>query len=210
MQFRFRAVIFDMDNTIHDLHAARFSAAGAVMSFCENEGDLPFILLKPDTPTLIEDSMREYIGRDDSEAVWLFKAVERNALRIFDGIFELLSELKRAGVKLAVISNADAKDLALRVKELGLTGIFDILVTPDTFGVKKPKPEVYLKTLEKLGVAPSEAVMIGDRPDRDVEPPRGAGLSAVHAWYGSFDVRDKVCAVSDSRELISVLKKNEG
>ncbi|HJJ47422.1 MAG TPA: HAD-IA family hydrolase [Methanocorpusculum sp.] len=207
MQFKFHAVVFDMDNTIHDLYAARFAAAGAVMSFCKLEGDLPFFLMNPDTPALIEDCLREFRGFDDSEAIWLFKAVERNALQIFAGMRELLSELKRAGVKLAIISNAKAEDLALRVKELGLEGIFDVLVTPDMFGVKKPKPEVYLKTLELLDVLPSESVMIGDRSDRDVEPPRAAGISAVHAWYGSFDVRDKICAVSDSRELISVLRK---
>jgi hypothetical protein len=83
MQYRFRAVLFDMDNTIHDLHSARFAAAGAVMSFRDSEGDLPFFLLKPDTPTLPEDSITEFRGCADAEAVWLFKAVERNSLRIF-------------------------------------------------------------------------------------------------------------------------------
>ena len=206
MKFRFRAVVFDMDNTVHDLYAARFAAAGAVMSFCEIEGDLAFFLLNRDSPSLPEDSIREFLGREDSAALWLFHAVERNALRLFDGIAELLGELKAAGVKLAVISNADGKDLALRVGALGLSGIFDVLVSPVSFGVKKPHRDVYLKTLAKLGVSPEEAVMVGDRLDRDVVPPRECGLFAVHAWYGSFEKRDGVCAACDVGELAAVLR----
>ena len=206
MQFRFRAVIFDMDNTIHDLHGARAAAADAVMTWCGAGDDLYFLSLNRDTPTLIEDSVNTCFGASRKDAVWLYRAVERNSLHIFDGMRELLAELKKAGVKLAVISNADAKDLALRVKELGLEGIFDVLVTPETFGIKKPNPVVYLGTLEALQVAARDAVMIGDRVDRDVEPPRQVGIAGIHAWYGSFDMRDKICAVNDARELIEHLK----
>ena len=103
------------------------------------------------------------------------------------------------------MSNADAASTKIRLKALGLEDVFDIIVNPETFGVKKPNPEVFQKTLDALGVPADKAVMIGDRADRDVFPPREAGLSAIHIWFGSTDAKDDVACAETQDDVIRLL-----
>ena len=206
-----RAVIFDMDNTLHDLRRARHCAADALMAYCGVFGDLHIYSLNKNPPTLIEDAVALYmadgVDADFEQCTWLYHTLELACISPFEGIEELLSELKSEGVHLAVISNADREDMEKRMKYLGYEQYFDLIVTPETFGVKKPDPRVYQKTLEALGVLPEETVMIGDKKDRDVRPPRELGIKGVHATFGSVDKRDKICAVDSPEEFLALLKK---
>lgn len=200
-----RAVIFDMDNTIHDLRGARFAAADALMAYCGVCGDLHFYSLNRNPPTLIEDAVSAYIDdgvpADPNICAWLYHTLELACITPFDGISDVLNILKTTGVKLAIISNADPEDTEKRLDAMHLTSYFDAVITPDTFGVKKPNPLVFIKTLELLGVSAEEAVMIGDKKDRDVFPPRELKIYAVHALYGTLEKPDKECTVSKPSDI---------
>ena len=147
-----RAVIFDLDNTLHSLIAARLTAISTVAAWL---------------------------------AGWLYHTLERSCITPFPGIPNLLTELHQNSVRLAVITNSDPREAHLRLELLGLSSYFETVVTPETFGIKKPDPAVYQKTLELLGVTAADTIMIGDRLDRDVTPAREAGMRAVHAAYGT-------------------------
>lgn len=207
-----RAVIFDMDNTLHDLRRARLCAADALMAYCGVFGDLHIYSLNKNPPTLIEDAVSLYLADgvdgDFDECTWLYHTLELACISPFEGIEEMLSELKSAGIRLAIISNADRPDMERRMVALGYEQYFELIVTPETFGVKKPNPLVYQKTLEALGVLPEDAVMIGDKKDRDVWPPRELGIKGVHATFGSDDKRDKICAVDSPEEFLALFKKS--
>ncbi|MDR0981495.1 MAG: HAD-IA family hydrolase [Methanocalculaceae archaeon] len=205
-----RAVIFDLDNTLHSLIAARLTAVSAVAAWTGNpEGDLPFLFLHNDKPAMVEDVLTAYLAdlhksEHLSAADWLYHTLERSCITPFPGIPDLLAELRNTGIRLAVITNSDPAEAHLRLELLGITGFFDHVVTPDTFGIKKPDPAVYQKTLDLLGVTAGEAVMIGDRLDRDVTPAREAGMRAVHAAYGSFK-KGENGAVQSPGELRNIL-----
>lgn len=206
---RFKAVLFDMDNTLHSLYDARFAAADCVMAYKGVFPDLHFFSLNRDNPTLLERSVGQYLSENNldgaGECIWLYKAMELFCIKEYKGMREVLETLKNNGVKLAVISNADPASSENRLRELGFADFFDIVVSPETFGVKKPDPEVYKKTIEILGVEAKDCAMIGDRIDRDVLPPRELGMFGVHAWYGSLDERDEICSVNKPEEILSVL-----
>ena len=210
---RFRAVLFDMDNTLHNLTAARACAIDAVTEWCNDAGgSLHYYFLNTDTPSLAEESLQQYLADlgmyspDTIQACsWLYHAVERHGLELIPGIEQLLRDLKGAGVRLAVISNAPGDQTRYRLKELGLTGYFDLVVTPETFGIKKPHPDVYLKTLACLDVAPKDAAMIGDKRNRDVIPPREVGIYGIHAAYGSMEKADPVAADTPA-EILDLLR----
>lgn len=210
--YKFRAVIFDMDNTLHDLHRAAFSAGDALMAYCGFFGDLHFYMLNLDKPTMVKESISRYAEdfgiKNTDECLNLFKAAELKSLELFDGIEDMLSELKAGCVKTAIISNSDSKMMKKRLNELGIEKYFDLIVTPETFGVKKPNPEVYEKTLQALNVTASETAMAGDRIDRDVEPARVNGIFGIHAWYGSFEKKDRICCAETPMELIKYIKQN--
>lgn len=209
-QFWPRAVIFDMDNTLHDLRGARFRAADSIMTYCDFFGDLHFYSLNRNPPTLIEDAVSAYIEEgaptNRNECAWLYHTLELACIAEFDGITDVLMALKKDGVKLAVLSNADPIDTEKRLTALDLAKYFDLVVTPETFGIKKPNPLVYEKTLELLGVSAEETVMIGDKKKRDVFPPRELGIFSIHAAYGTMEKIDRECAVTKPSELLDFLR----
>jgi len=204
----FDAVLFDMDNTLHSLYEARICAAEGVMAYKECFANLMFYSLNRDTPDLVQRSLTDFFQENNitnvEEGIWLYRELETACLRPFTEMRLLILRLKKEGKKLAIITNADKVSTSIRIQELMLEGIFDIIVTPETFGVKKPHPEVYQKTLEYLGVAKKRAIMIGDKLSRDVLPAREAGLFAIHAWFGSLDEKD-IIACAETPEKVEIL-----
>lgn len=210
---KYDCVLFDMDNTLHNLYAARFSAVEAICAYKGVFADLLFLILNHDSPDLIPSSLKKYFEENElsglSESLWLYDKLETASIRPVEFFIELIHELKRSGVKLAIISNADARSTNVRLTELGLEDTFDIVVNPETFGVKKPNPLVYQKTLECLHVNAKNAVMIGDKLDRDVLPARASGLSAIHVWFSSLDTKDARACLECPEDIIKFLQKKE-
>ena len=206
---RYEAVLFDMDNTLHNLYAARFAAAEAVCAYKGVFGDLLFSLMNKDTPTLIPDMLSVYHAENGlnglEESLHLYETLETACIRPYEKLCKLTRTLKENGVKVGLVSNADSASTKIRMKVLGLEEVFDIIVNPETFGVKKPNPEVFRMTLDALSVPADKAVMIGDRADRDVLPPREAGLSAIHIWFGSTDAKDGVTCAETQDDVIRLL-----
>ena len=116
-----------------------------------------------------------------------FKHLEHEHLiKGFDGISELLAELHRRGVLQAVASSKRGEPLRRQVAALEWTPYFHPLVTPDEVAAAKPDPESIRLILATLGVAPADAVMVGDTPF-DLDMARAAGVASVgvgHGFYG--------------------------
>ncbi|HJJ32640.1 MAG TPA: HAD family hydrolase [Methanocorpusculum sp.] len=207
---RFDAVLFDMDNTLHSLREARFCAADGIMAYKGCFPDLHFYSLNRDNPNLVRQSLTDFFQENNlegiEECIWLYQQLEISCLRPFIPVIELVWKLKGEGKKLAIVSNADIRSSAIRIRELGLEYCFDLIVTPETFGVKKPDIRVYLKTLEVLGVSPDRAVMIGDTASRDIIPAREAGLTAIHAWFGTVEEKDPLLYAENPEDVSRILE----
>lgn len=91
---------------------------------------------------------------------------------------ETLEELRRRGLRLGVISNADGRVDAL-LAAVGLREHFDFVIDSALVGMEKPDPRIFRMGLERLGVAPEEAVYVGDLYEIDVVGARAAGMTAV-------------------------------
>jgi putative hydrolase of the HAD superfamily len=89
-----------------------------------------------------------------------------------------LSLVRGAGLRAAVVSNSNGSIRAI-LAELGLTRWLDFVIDSAEVGVEKPDPEIFRLALERAGVAPTEAVYIGDLYAVDVLGARAAGLEAV-------------------------------
>ena len=92
----------------------------------------------------------------------------------------LLRELSRAR-RLAVVSNFDysptAHDILART---GVADVFVSVVVSDEIGWRKPRPEIFVEALQRVGVRPADALFVGDRLDIDVAGAQQAGMQA--AW----------------------------
>jgi HAD superfamily hydrolase (TIGR01549 family) len=92
----------------------------------------------------------------------------------------LLDEL-RGRYRLAVVSNFDYTPTALAIlREAGIVDFFEIIVVSDAVGWRKPAPVIFHQALDRMGVAPDQAVFVGDRIDIDVAGARALGMDA--AW----------------------------
>lgn len=98
--------------------------------------------------------------------------------RVFEDVGPTLQVLRDAGYHMSIISNHEW-DLPDLVTGLGLAGYFDAVVTSARSGYRKPHPLAYQHALNKLAVAPQDALMVGDDPQADVQGAQGVGIKAV-------------------------------
>lgn len=83
--------------------------------------------------------------------------------------------------RLAVVSNFDYTPTAVGMLDVaGVTELFDVIVVSDAVGWRKPRPEIFDAALEHLGVAPADALFVGDRADIDVVGAQAMGMPV--AW----------------------------
>ncbi len=109
------------------------------------------------------------------------------------GARDALEALARRGYRLALVSNTmRTPGVTLRevLRHHDLLGYFAHLTFSDECGVRKPEPTIFHRTLQAVGVKPSDAVHVGDDPVLDVEGARAAGMRAIQVttarppWFG--------------------------
>ena len=103
---------------------------------------------------------------------------EPEVWRLYDDVETALGALRSRGLRLGVVSNWDTR-LKRISAGLGLDRLVDFLVISAEVGVRKPHPGIFEEALRRAGVAPEEALHVGDLPDEDVEGARRAGVRAV-------------------------------
>ena len=97
---------------------------------------------------------------------------------VFPEVREVLDELRGRGLRLAVVSNWDAR-LPTLLADLGLADYFEQLLVSGIEGVEKPAVEIFHRAARRLGVENADCVHIGDSPLDDVRGAEAAGMSAV-------------------------------
>ncbi len=91
----------------------------------------------------------------------------------------VVEELRRRGLRLAVVSNTEDGRLLDALEAAGVASHFDLLVDSHLVGTRKPDPAIFRYALERLGVEAGEAAFVGDSYAHDALPARAAGLRAV-------------------------------
>lgn len=105
--------------------------------------------------------------------------------RPYDGVLELLAELKRRGKKLAIVSNkfyAATQDLAHHF----FADTIEVAIGERENIRKKPAPDTVLEALRQLGASKDGAVYIGDS-DVDVMTAKNSGLPCISVLWGFRD-----------------------
>lgn len=83
------------------------------------------------------------------------------------------------GVGVVVLTNCDDAHQRLKLGLTGLAADVDLLVSTSTLPASKPDPRAYWLTCERAGIAPAEALMVGNSLSHDVLGPIEAGLDAT-------------------------------
>lgn len=104
----------------------------------------------------------------------------RRAVDIPANHVDFLAQLSRH-YPLALVSNFDHGATARAIlRRDGAAKYFDPIVISDEHGWRKPHPSIFVDTLATLGVAPQDALYVGDSVEDDIVGAKGAGLDI--AW----------------------------
>ena len=126
------------------------------------------------------------------------------------GAAEILEELTRRGIRLALICNTGRTPgsmLRQVLDRLGLKAYLQVLTFSDEVGLRKPHPEIFSRTLAALGVSPAESAHVGDDVTTDIAGARGIGMRPIHLCHptGVSSQSDGALAISRLEELPAVL-----
>lgn len=94
-------------------------------------------------------------------------------------MIEYMRELRVRGLKMAICTNNVREWEPLWRAKLPVDEIFEVVVDSAFVGARKPDPEIYTITLERLGVDAAEALFVDD-VDVNCDAARAAGMHAVH------------------------------
>ncbi|MBU3009868.1 YjjG family noncanonical pyrimidine nucleotidase [Polaribacter vadi] len=109
---------------------------------------------------------------------------------LFDGTFEILDYLK-AKYKLHIITNGFEEVQLLKMKSSNIIDYFDVIVTSESVGVKKPNPKVFTHSLELANAKKENSIMIGDSIEADVLGAINVGMQAIHCNFDSKVINAK-------------------
>ena len=135
-------------------------------------------------------------------AVVMTRAWEHSAnFELYEDVLPVLDELRRYRLKLGLVSNT-GRDLDAFVEHHRLD--VDAALASRAHGWTKPHPTIFRAVLDQLGVQPTDAAMVGDSIEDDVEGARALGMRAVLLdREGRFpDVEGRL---TDLRELPAAL-----
>ena len=196
-----KGILFDLDNTQIDFMSMKKACSRAAVQAMADHG---LKMDAEDAYQLLFSLFQEH-GIENKEIFQLFlerAAGEINPLVLAHGIVayrdtqrayrkpyarvaETLLWLREHGLKLAIVSDAPTLKACLRMVEVGLDPFYHAVVGYDDTKHFKPHPVPFQKGLEALNIQPEEALMVGDRPDRDIKGAKALGIKTCYAQYGN-------------------------
>jgi len=166
---KFKAVIFDQDGTVADHELIYEEAFKIVLArngvnpgkhFYHQRGIgvLENWTAFKKTFDIDPDKTAEELARQTQEE--FIKLLPQS--RLIPGFMEFARSLKDKGIKIA-LATSNSKEIVYKVgKMLKIENIFDAIVTGEEIKNKKPDPEIFLKTAQKLKVYPYECFVFED------------------------------------------------
>ena len=224
-----KAVLFDLDDTLHDDTLAYESAAEEVARQVEAEHGIDAMALK-----------RAYISQAQGfwkqlSAATLSQKLEHIRARLwqsalaevgltdgdlatrsatdyvrfrsrhftpFPGVVELLKALREGGLKLGIVTNGFSETHREKIAILQIGDYFDAIFIADEVGMVKPDPLLFAHACTRLDSAPAASAMVGDRYDRDIRGALEAGLFTV--WINRDDMPLPTDARPPDRTVASI------
>ena len=134
---------------------------------------------------VLEGASGRPVTRDVGAKFRLLLSQENSPVHLYSDARRCLDALARQGRALAVVSNSTSEArLRQLLDSVGILPYFARVVSSGTEGVAKPDPEIFRRTVERLGVSPSEALHVGNLAHTDARGAMAAGLHAL--WLNRY------------------------
>ncbi len=124
-------------------------------------------------------------GEPDTEKTQQAHQMGAEFLRLTNHYFSLMPDAERvvrylaSKYPLTIVSNGFKEVQYYKFAHSGLQDYLTHIVISDEIGVTKPRPEIFRIALERNGVRPEDAVMIGDSYSSDIQGARSAGIDQI-------------------------------
>jgi len=220
-----KLVIFDLDNTLTDfVRMKEVSIEAAIQAMIDAGLLVPPDRIRAEILKIYEDEGIEYqkvfnkllvhlIGDVDykilAAGIVGYRRAREAALVLYPHVKMTLVQLLSRGLKLAVISDAPRQEAWLRLCYLQLHHMFDMVITYEDTGEYKPSPAPFRMVLDKMGIQPQEALMVGDWPERDIVGAAELGIKTVFARYGdTFGTKESGAdyEIDDAYALVKIVE----
>lgn len=202
---RIEIVVFDLDGTLTDtLEDLKNSVNFALQSFGfpERTFDEVRSFVGNGVKRLINLSVPENTDSETAEeCLAVFKEHYKNNSLVetkpYDGIILTLEELKRQGIKTAVVTNK-MNEAAQDIVRIFFGGLIEITVGQIDGMAQKPQPDGIYSALKKLGISKEKAVYVGDS-EVDCITAKNAGIPCIGVTWG---FRDKSVLLENGADFI--------
>ena len=195
-----KAILFDLDNTLIDFMRMKRQSCGAAVDAMIKAGLKADRrkTLKPlfelydrhgyEYKGVFQDLIREMTGKVDygivGSGIVAYRKARETLLVSYPDIKPTIDQLRRKGIKLAIVTDAPRIEAWIRLAAIGIQDKFNCVITFDDSKVKKPSLRPLRMALKKLKVHPQDALVVGDSMSKDMVPAKKLGMMSVLAEYG--------------------------
>ncbi|MDU1413689.1 MAG: pyrophosphatase PpaX [Clostridium sp.] len=187
-----KGILFDLDGTIVDTNELIIQSFTYVLNEYLGLKVSRQEIIKTFGAPLIE-TMRHYGGDRAEEITKVYidysHDIQSKYIRAYEHVEEGLIKLKKAGLKLAIVTSKRRTVALSCMNEFDLEKYFDVIVTPEDTKIHKPKGEPVLKACELLKLKPDETIMVGDSHN-DILCGKNAGALTALVKYTALDLKE--------------------
>ncbi|MFQ5635753.1 MAG: phosphoglycolate phosphatase [Gammaproteobacteria bacterium] len=188
--YAYKAVLFDLDGTLLDTAPDMVSALDELLGE-SNRAPVDYAHARAHVSRgalglidmafgAIEEAHRLSLRERYLE---LYERRLARSSTLFEGMDMVLDYIENGGMHWGVVTNKPAFLTEPLLVALGLWSRSSATVSGDTLRERKPHPRPLLHAAEQIGVAPAEAIYVGD-DTRDIAAGNAAGMTTVAALYG--------------------------
>lgn len=194
-----KAVIFDLDGVLIDARDWHYQALNRALGLFGLEIPREDHLVAYDgLPTRkklemlslergLPPALHPFINRMKQK--YTMELIYANCVPVFYHQYAL-GRLQRAGIRMAVCSNSIRETLDMMLKRADLEQFFEFTFSNQDVKAPKPDPEIYQKAIQRLGLSPSQCLIVEDNQN-GVRAAQAAGAHLLHV-HSVLDVNDVV------------------
>jgi len=196
---KFDGIIFDIDGTIvqsNELIFATFNHVTEKFLGKTTSPDEIIALFGPTEAVIIKQLFSDNFENVMTDYYKFYKDNHNKMAKVFDGIIDLINELKKRKILLSVYTGKGKGSTEITLDELGIRDKFDMIVTGDDIIGHKPSPEGVDVFVDKYNLNRDRVLMIGDAPP-DVKAAKATGIKIASVLWDSYAKEEVLQMESD-------------